>query len=53
MGQEIQRSVRQESLRWYLPAQHHTGIVWDEQECRQFASLREAREAIREDHRAP
>lgn len=49
MGRTIRRTSWVGSRRWYLPALHPTGIPMDEKECRQFDSLPDAKEAIRED----
>jgi len=45
-GVDILPCTFQGSKRWYIPARHHTGMYYGEQDSRQFNTLEEAKAAI-------
>lgn len=50
-GEKILPCTYKGSKRWYIPARHHTGMLYGEHDSRQFSTLKDAREAIDYDKR--
>ena len=50
-GESILPCSEKGSKRWYVPAKHHTGTPYGEKDSQQFATLRDAKEAIDYDRR--
>ena len=50
-GESILPCSEKGSKRWYIPAKHHTGMLYGEKDSQQFATLKAAKEAIDYDRR--